>query len=164
MTASLDSYVQQPADRIPRPTRITNVLATLRGSTEPNRTYVVTGHYDSRVTDVMNSTDDAPGANDDASGVAVAMELARVMATRAPEATIIFGAVAGEEQGLYGSTHLARRLKAADRDVQGMFTCDIVGSSTGDQGQRDRHTSGCSPRVWRPARHRGGRDPGRGGR
>jgi len=140
MTASLDSYVQQPADRIPRATRITNVLATLRGSTKPNRTYVVTGHYDSRVTNVMNSTDDAPGADDDASGVALLMELARVMATHAPEATIIFGAVAGEEQGLYGSTHLARRLKAAGRDVQGMFTCDIVGSSTGDRGQRDRHT------------------------
>ncbi len=139
MTAHLQSYVQQPADRIPRPTRITNVLATLRGSTDPNRTYVVTGHYDSRVTDVMNATDDAPGADDDASGVALAMELARVMSTRAPEATIIFGAVAGEEQGLYGSTHLARRLKAADRDVQGMFTCDIIGSSNG-QGGRDPHT------------------------
>jgi Zn-dependent M28 family amino/carboxypeptidase len=137
MRASLQSYVQQPAERIPEPTRIPNVLATLRGSTEPNRTYVVSGHYDSRATDVMNATADAPDADDDASGVALAMELARVMATRAREATIIFAAVAGEEQALYGSTHLARRLKAADRDVQGMFTCDIAGSSTGDKGQRD---------------------------
>ncbi len=139
MTASLQSYVQQPEDRIPEPTRITNVLATLRGSVTPNRVYVVTGHYDSRVTDVMNATDDAPGADDDASGVALAMELARVMATREPEATLIFGGVAGEEQGLYGSTHLARRLKAADRDVQGMFTCDIIGSGRG-QGGRAPHT------------------------
>ena len=99
--------------------------------------YVVSGHYDSRVTDVMNATADAPGADDDASGVAVAMELARVMATRRPGATIVFAAVAGEEQGLYGSTYLAEQLKQAGKDVQGMFTKDIVGSSTADDGTRD---------------------------
>ena len=140
MTVEKQSYVQQPASRIPVATTITNVVATLRGSTDPNRTYLVSGHYDSRVTDVMNATDDAPGADDDASGVAVALELARVMATHKPEATIVFAAVAGEEQGLYGSTHLAKVLKEAGADVQGMFTCDIVGSSTADDGTRDRHT------------------------
>ena len=77
----------------------------------------------------MNFTSDAPGADDDASGVAVPLELARVMATPHPTATIIFAAVAGEEQGLYGSTYLAQQLKAAGADVQGMFTNDIVGSS-----------------------------------
>ncbi|GAB7042853.1 MULTISPECIES: M20/M25/M40 family metallo-hydrolase [Catenuloplanes] len=128
MTVRKQSYVQEPANRIPEPTVITNVLATLRGDEEPNRTYVVSGHYDSRVSDVMNATADAPGADDDASGVAVAMELARVFATRHLKATIIFAAVAGEEQGLYGAAHLAAQLKAAAVDVQGMFTDDIVGA------------------------------------
>lgn len=137
MKVEKQSYIQQPANRIPAPTRITNVLATLKGSEGSKRTYVVSGHYDSRVTDVMNSTADAPGADDDASGVAVAMELARVMATHAPEATIVFAAVAGEEQGLYGSTHMAQTFKDAGTDIQGMFTDDIVGSSTADDGTRD---------------------------
>ncbi len=138
MTVEKQSFVQEPAPpRIPTPTTITNVLATLRGSKHPNRVYVVSGHYDSRVTDVMNSTSDAPGADDDASGVAVAMELARVMATRRPEATIVFAAVAGEEQGLHGSRHMAKQFQAAGADVQGMFTDDIVGSPKADDGTRD---------------------------
>lgn len=140
MTVELQSYVQEPASRIPEPTKITNVVATLHGTTDPDRVYVVTGHYDSRATDVMDTTSDAPGADDDASGVAAVMELARVLATRPTAATIIFAPVAGEEQGLYGSTHLAEVLKAADTDVQGMFTNDIVGSSTADDGTRDPHT------------------------
>ncbi len=137
MTVTVPSYVQEPASRIPEPTRISNVVATLRGEVDPNRTYVVSGHYDSRVTDVMNATSDAPGADDDASGVAVAMELARVMATHHTDATIMFAAVAGEEQGLYGSTFMAKQLKDAGADVQGMFTNDIVGSSRADDGTRD---------------------------
>ncbi|MBY8874704.1 M20/M25/M40 family metallo-hydrolase [Micromonospora sp. PLK6-60] len=137
MTVQLQSYVQQPASRIPVATRITNVVATLRGDTAPERVYVVTGHYDSRATDVLDAVSDAPGADDDASGVAVLMELARVLATRRTEATIVFAAVAGEEQGLYGSTYLAGQLKAAGVDVQGMFSNDIVGSSTADDGTRD---------------------------
>ncbi len=137
MTVTVPSYIQQPASRIPAPTRICNVVATLEGSVDPNRAYVVSGHYDSRVSDVMNYTSDAPGADDDASGVAVAMELARVMARHRSDATIIFAAVAGEEQGLYGSTFLANELKQAGVDVQGMFTNDIVGSSRADDGTRD---------------------------
>jgi hypothetical protein len=137
MTVELQSYIQEPGTRIPVPTRITNVVATLRGDSSPERIYVVTGHYDSRCTDIMDATSDAPGADDDASGVAVLMELARVMSTRHSEATIIFAAVAGEEQNLYGSTYLAKQLKAAGADVQGMFSDDIVGSSTADDGTRD---------------------------
>ncbi|TPQ16563.1 M20/M25/M40 family metallo-hydrolase [Streptomyces sporangiiformans] len=140
MTAELQSYVQEPASRIPVATRITNVVATLRGSVTPERVYVVSGHYDSRVTDVMDATSDAPGADDDASGVAVAMELARVMAKRRPAATIVFAAVAGEEQGLYGAAHMASRYKDVGADVQGMFTNDIVGSSTADDGTKDPYT------------------------
>jgi Zn-dependent M28 family amino/carboxypeptidase len=140
MTVEKQSFVQPPANRVPTATTITNVLATLRGSTYPNRVYLISGHYDSRVTDVMNATAFAPGADDDASGVAVSMELARVLATRRPEATIILAAVAAEEQGLYGSTHLAQQLQDSGADVQGMFTNDIVGSSTADDGSRDPHS------------------------
>ena len=120
--------------------RISDVVATLRGSTDPKRTYVISGHYDSRVSDVMNSHSFAPGADDDASGVAVSMEVARVMATRRPDCTLVFAAVAGEEQGLDGSTFLAERLKDVGADIQGMFTNDIVGSSRGDAGQHDPHS------------------------
>ncbi|MFD7089253.1 M20/M25/M40 family metallo-hydrolase [Streptomyces sp. NPDC059883] len=140
MTVELQSYVQEPASRIPVATRITNVVATLRGSVDPGRIHVVSGHYDSRATDVMDAVSDAPGADDDASGVAVAMELARVMARRRPAATIVFAAVAGEEQGLYGAAHMAGRFKAAGADVRAMFTNDIVGSSRADDGTRDPYT------------------------
>jgi hypothetical protein len=134
MTVELQSFVQQPAPRVPVPTVITNVIATLHGDVAPNRVYLVSGHYDSRVTDIMNSTSDAPGADDDASGVAVVLELARVMAGRRSEATIMFAAVAGEEQGLYGSAHLAQQVKSGGLDVQGMFSNDIVGSSDAGDG------------------------------
>lgn len=140
MSVELQSYVQPPANRIPVPTRITNVIATLRGSVTPERVYVVSGHYDSRNSDPMNATADAPGADDDASGVAVVLELARVMAARRPAATIVFAAVAGEEQGLYGSGHMAEVFKSGNADVQGMFTNDIVGSPTAEDGTRDPHT------------------------
>ncbi|MEH0830604.1 M20/M25/M40 family metallo-hydrolase, partial [Micromonospora sp. CPCC 205714] len=140
MSVELQSYVQQPASRIPVPTTITNVVATLRGDVTPERVYVITGHYDSRATDVMDAVSDAPGADDDASGVAVVMELARVLSTRRTEATVVLAAVAAEEQGLYGSAYLAAQLKAAGADVQAMFSNDIVGSSTADDGSRDPRT------------------------
>ncbi|OLF11423.1 aminopeptidase [Actinophytocola xinjiangensis] len=141
LTAELQTYVQEPdGDRIPVATPITNVVATLRGATSPQRVYVVSGHYDSRVTDVLNATDDAPGANDDASGVAVVLELARVLSRREPEATIVFAAVAGEEQGLYGARHMASVFAQDEVDVQAMFTNDIVGSSRADDGTRDPYT------------------------
>ena len=141
MTVTLQSFVQPAGSRIPTPTTITNVIATLRGTTSPDRVYVVSGHYDSRVTDVLNGTDDAPGADDDASGVAAVLELARVFATRPTEATIIFVAVAGEEQGLFGSAFMAAQLKAAGTDIQGMFSNDIVGTGSAHDGSEpDPHT------------------------
>ena len=124
----------------------------------PDRVYVVTGHYDSRVTDVMDATSDAPGADDDASGVAVVLELARVLATRRSEATIVFAAVAGEEQGLYGSDHLAQQFKDAGADVQAMFSNDIVG--TGDAHDGTRRDPRTRAAVRRGRAHRGDRRPG----
>jgi hypothetical protein len=137
MTVEKQTFIQPPGPRIPAPTPITNIVTTLRGDTAPDRIYVVTGHYDSRVTDVLNFTADAPGADDDASGVATVLELIRVMATRRSEATIIFAAVAGEEQGLFGSDHLAQQLKTAGADVQAMFSNDIVGTGDAHDGTPD---------------------------
>ncbi|MET9627091.1 M20/M25/M40 family metallo-hydrolase [Lentzea sp. NPDC006480] len=125
LSVELQTFVQPPSPRVPVATPITNVLATLRGSKDPSRIYVVSGHYDSRASDPLDAVSDAPGADDDASGVAAVMEIARVLATREVDATIIFAAVAGEEQGLYGSAHLASTLAG----VQGMFTNDIVGAA-----------------------------------
>src|SRR5438132_3845587 len=129
LEVSLDDFTQPPGERNPQPVQVVNVVATLRGAQPESRDriYVVTGHYDSRVTDVMNATADAPGADDDASGVAAVMEMARVFATRPTEATIVFTAVAGEEQGLFGSAFQAQQFKAAGVTVQGMFSNDIIG-------------------------------------
>ena len=141
MTVEKQSFIQPVSSRIPVPTPITNVIATLTGDTSPARIYVVTGHYDSRVTDVMDFTSDAPGADDDASGVAVVLELARVLATRHSEATLVFAAVAGEEQGLYGSDYLAQQYKNAGADIQAMFSNDIVGTGDAHDGTAaDPHT------------------------
>src|SRR4051794_15888404 len=139
MTVALDSYIQQPASRIPTPTRITNVVATLQG-TDPksaDRVYVVGAHYDTRVTDVLNATDDAPGADDDGSGTSAVLELARVMAPHPTEATIKFVAYAGEEQGLYGSDHLAEVAKQEGWNVQDVLNMDIIGSPNGGNGIRE---------------------------
>lgn len=141
ITVAVPSYIQQPANGILFAVNISNIIATIQGADEPNRVYIITGHYDSRVTDLDNFTDDAPGADDDASGVAIIMELARIMAQHPPpRATIMLGAVAGEEQGLYGSAFFAQTMKNAGADVQGMFTNDIVGSPKGDNGFLDPHS------------------------
>src|SRR6516225_12282870 len=136
MTVRQQTFVQPVSPRIPVPTTITNVIATLKGTASPERFYVITGHLDSRVTDVLNFTDDAPGADDDGSGVAVALELARLFATRQFPGTLVFATVAGEEQGLYGSAFMAAQMKAAGDDVQGMFSNDLVGASQAFDGTR----------------------------
>ncbi len=141
MTVQKQSFVQPVASNIPVPTTITNVIATLKGTASPERFYVITGHLDSRVTDVLNFTSDAPGADDDGSGVAVVLELVRVFATHQFPGTLVLATVAGEEQGLYGSAHMAAQMKAAGDDVQGMFSNDIVGASQAWDGTRpDPHT------------------------
>jgi hypothetical protein len=141
MTVQRQSFTQPVASNIPVPTTITNVIATLKGTASPERFYVITGHLDSRVTDVLNFTSDAPGADDDGSGVAVVLELARVFATHQFPGTLVFATVAGEEQGLYGSAFMARQMAAAGDDVQGMFSNDIVGASRAWDGTRpDPHT------------------------
>ncbi|MGY4536732.1 hypothetical protein ACVW0P_001146 [Mucilaginibacter sp. UYNi724] len=142
MKVQFDEFIQPQGNRIDRPTPMKNILAILKGTDTANkRIYIVSGHYDSRVTDVMNVKSFAPGAVDDASGTAVSMELARVMAKRSFPATIIFMAVVGEEQGLYGSTNVAKRAKAGGWQIDAMLNNDIVGNTYGmETGLKDNRS------------------------
>lgn len=144
LTVETVGYMQQPdGNRILFPVLISDVVATLHGTETPERLYVVSGHYDSRVSDALNYESDAPGADDDASGVAISLELARIMSQPSfpqPRASIAFVAVAGEEQGLLGAQFLAQSYANASVNVEGMFTNDIVGSSRGDDGAEDPYT------------------------
>lgn len=117
--------------RVPNPTLVANAVAIQRGSGDPNRVIIIQGHLDSRVTDVMNFTADAPGANDDASGVAAVMESARVLSKRKFGATLVFAALSGEEQGLLGGRILANYAKAQGWEVLAVLNNDIVGNSHG---------------------------------
>ena len=125
-----------PRSRIKVPTTITNVYAILRGSdpAQASRMYLVTGHYDSINSHVFrnwaDTSGDAPGANDDASGTAVSIECARVLSRHRWPATIVFVAVAGEEEGLYGSKHLATLAKDEGWQLAGVLNNDIVGGDT----------------------------------
>jgi hypothetical protein len=137
MTAQQQTFTQPAvAPVITAPTSITNTILTLQGTANPQRFYVITGHLDSRCSDVTDSVSDAPGADDDGSGVAVVLELARLFATKQFPGTIVFAAVSGEEQGLFGSTFMAQQMAAARNDVQGMFSNDIVGASQAFDGTR----------------------------
>lgn len=133
LQVSYDTFTQ-PADgrRITAPVVLKNVVAILPG-TDPNdkRMLMVSGHYDSRVTDVMNIKDFAPGANDDASGVAAVMEMCRIMSKQKFNCTLVFVAMVGEEQGLYGATNLAKRAKEENWNVHLLMNNDIVGNSYG---------------------------------
>ena len=129
-----DDYVEKAVagSRITRDTRLQNIYAVLKGTdpAQSRRRVLVTGHYDSRNSDNFNTHDEAPGANDDASGVAVSLESARVLSQLKFPATIVFLAVAGEEQGLNGSRHLARLAKAEGWDLEAVLNNDIVGGDT----------------------------------
>ncbi len=133
LQVSFDTFTQ-PADgrRIKEPVVLKNVMAVLPGSDPTDkRMLMVSGHYDSRVTDVMNIKDFAPGANDDASGVAAVMEMARIMSKHQFSGTLVFVAFVGEEQGLYGAANLAKRAKAEGWNVHLLMNNDIVGNSYG---------------------------------
>jgi Zn-dependent M28 family amino/carboxypeptidase len=142
MTVEKQTFEQAKAQRVPQPTMLTNIVATLKG-TQPEsaqRLYVVSGHYDSMCSSPTDAKCDAPGANDDASGTAAILEMARVMAKYKFEATIIFMTVPGEEQGLLGSTYFAEQAKKNSLDIEAMFTNDIIGSSLGGNAVHDPRT------------------------
>ena len=130
-----DTFTDGPADRIPQPTEISNVYAVLKGTDPENskRILLVTGHYDSRNSDTLDTGGAAPGANDDASGTAVSLECARVLSQLKFPATVIFLTVAGEEQGLNGSRHFAQMAKAAGWDIEAVLNNDIVGGDRSAQ-------------------------------
>jgi hypothetical protein len=134
-----DSFTQEPAERIPQATELTNVYAVLKGTDAANakRIVLVTGHYDSRNSDTLDGKGDAPGANDDGSGTAVSLECARVLSKMKFPATIVFLTVAGEEQGLNGSSHFAKMAKSEGWDLQAVLNNDIVG---GDKSAEQDHS------------------------
>jgi len=123
--------------RVPVSSEVMDVVAIQRGTGDPGRVVAITGHIDSRVTDVMDATHDAPGANDDASGVAAVLESARVLSKRKFAATIVYGVLSGEEQGLYGGKVLADYAKDKGWQVEADLNNDIVGNSHGQDGVND---------------------------
>lgn len=127
-----DTFTQPVSERVPAPAVITNVYAVLKGTNAEDAKHIVlvTGHYDSRNSDVLNRTGVAPGANDDGSGAAVSLECARVLSKLKFPGTIIFLTVAGEEQGLYGSKHFAEMARQEGWQIDAVLNNDIVG---GDQ-------------------------------
>ncbi len=128
---------------MPREIEIVNVIATLRGSGDPERIYLVSGHYDSRNSRGEDGKGAAPGAVDDASGTAAVLETCRVLAAERFPATIVFAAYDGEEQGLLGSAAHAAALADAGAKVDGMITCDIVGNTLGMDGARHHRHVRC---------------------
>ena len=125
------------AERIPKTTEVMDVLAIQRGTDDPNRVIIISGHLDSRVRDVMDATADAPGADDDGSGVAAVMEAARVLSKHKFPATIIYAVLSGEEQGLYGGKLLADYAKAQGWKVEAVLNNDIIGNTHGSNGGFD---------------------------
>jgi acetylornithine deacetylase/succinyl-diaminopimelate desuccinylase-like protein len=134
-----DSFVEEPTERISKATEITNVYAVLKGTDAANakRIVLVTGHYDSRNSDISDVSGDAPGANDDGSGTALSLECARVLSKMKFPATIIFLSVAGEEQGLNGSRHFAKMAKEQSWDLEAVLNNDVVG---GDKSAEQDHS------------------------
>ncbi|MGN6515912.1 MAG: M20/M25/M40 family metallo-hydrolase [Rhizomicrobium sp.] len=131
--------VETPTDtvtgtRIPKPAEIMDVLAIQKGTSDPNRVIVISGHLDSRVRDVMDATADAPGADDDGLGTAAVIEAARVLSRHKFPATLVFAVLSGEEQGLYGGKLLAKYSVQQGWQVEAALNNDIVGNSTGDNG------------------------------
>jgi Zn-dependent M28 family amino/carboxypeptidase len=133
------TFTQPVGSRIPQPTQLTNLIATLPGDLPAGqeRYVVISGHYDSMCTSPTDAIHDAPGADDDASGAAAVLECARALVPYKYHATIVFACVAGEEQGLYGSTYLAEQMAHSGKHVEAMLDNDIIGSSLGGNGVRD---------------------------
>ncbi len=135
LTAIIDTTtIQANGKRVDAPVVLGNVMAILKG-TDPNdtRIFVISGHLDSRRSDVMDKTGDAPGADDDGSGSAAVIECARIMSKHSFPATIIFVAVSGEEQGLLGSTYMADKAKKENWNIEAVLNNDIIGSNNSNE-------------------------------
>lgn len=141
LQVAFDENIAPVSRRIPQPTPLVNVVATLPGkqAESKNRLYVVSGHYDSMPGSPTDPNTDAPGANDDGSGTAAVMELACVMSKYEFDATLVFMTVAGEEQGLLGAKFWADKARAQNLNVAGMFTNDIIGNTKGYDGKVEKN-------------------------
>ncbi len=135
-----------PNGRIKDDVNVVNVVAILRGTTEPNRYVLLSGDIDSRVSDVMNATSDSPGANDNASGVAATLEAARLLSQYRPDASVVFAALSGEEQGLNGGAILAKVAKDEGWRIDAVINNDMVGNTQGIDGV----TENTKARVFAP--------------
>ncbi|HEV2608317.1 MAG TPA: M20/M25/M40 family metallo-hydrolase, partial [Xanthomonadaceae bacterium] len=124
-------------ERIPQPTTIVDVLAIQRGTGDPDRVIVISGHLDSRVRDVMDAKSDAPGADDDGSGTAAVLEAARVLSRHKLRATLVYAVLSGEEQGLYGGKLLAQYAHDHHWNVEADLNNDIIGNTVGTNGVKD---------------------------
>jgi len=124
-------------ERIPSAASVMDILAIQRGTSDPDRIIVISGHIDSRVTDVMNATADAPGADDDGSGTAAVLEAARVLSRHKFAATLVYAVLSGEEQGLYGGKLLAQYAQDHKWQVEADLNNDIIGNITGENGVSD---------------------------
>ena len=134
LKVEFDEFIAPAGPRVPKPTKMANVIATLPGKIYKDKVYIVSAHYDSRAGDALDSTGFAPGANDDGSGTAAVLELARVLSKYEFDFTIMFVLFAGEEQGLLGSRHLAKKLKDSGIVVLGVLNNDIIGNTEGGNG------------------------------
>ena len=139
LKVELQSWEEPVGARIPKPTRLANIIGILPGklSKAEERFIIVSGHYDSMCASPTDGEHDAPGANDDASGAAAVLEMARVLSSRTFDATIVFANVVGEEQGLLGAAHLAQTAANEGWRIESMFTNDIIGNTVGGNGIHD---------------------------
>jgi len=137
LEVSYVSDIVPPRPRVPRPTNVVDVVAVLKGQSDSGRYLVMTGHYDSRASDDQDDTVSAPGADDDGSGTAAVIEAARILSRYKFNATIVFSALAGEEQGLLGGGILAQAAKTRGWNVEGDLNNDIVGGGRGLNGVDD---------------------------
>ena len=147
----VQSEVISGEDRIPVPTAVVNVIAILKGTTDPDRYVIMSGDIDSRITDPLNSTDDSPGANDNASGMAGVLEAARVLSRYRFPGSIVFAGLSGEEQGLFGGQIMARQAVAQGWHIEGVLNNDMIGNIEGINGVIDNSTARVFSEATRPA-------------
>ncbi len=134
---SVERVIEPDGRRIPQPTLVRNAVAIQRGTERSNEVIIVQGHYDSRVTDPLNGTDDAPGANDDGSGSVMILEASRILSKQQYPSTIIYALLTGEEQGLYGARILADWVEEQGMTVKAVLNNDMIGNSCGSDGVCD---------------------------
>ncbi|MEX0942038.1 MAG: M28 family metallopeptidase, partial [Pseudomonadales bacterium] len=142
--------VVEPQGRIPEATEIVNVIAILRGEVEPDRYVIMSGDIDSRISDPLNGTDDSPGANDNASGMAGTIEAARVLSKYRFPGSIVFAGLSGEEQGLFGGAIMARQARADGWKIEAVLNNDMIGNIKGINGVIDNTTARIFSEATRP--------------